>query len=88
MKNIVLYAPPAAGKGTQCEMLKADYGYEVISMPADWSKGKDAGYIRNAEMGGVADLAVCFWNGESKGTKHMIDVMNELGKPVKVVKYA
>ena len=32
MKNIVLYAPPAAGKGTQCEMLKADYGYEVISI--------------------------------------------------------
>ena len=32
MKNIVLYAPPAAGKGTQCEMLKADYGYEGISI--------------------------------------------------------
>ena len=32
MKNIVLYAPPAAGKGTQCELLKEKYGYEILSI--------------------------------------------------------
>ena len=32
MKNIVLYAPPAAGKGTQCELLVKNFGYEVISI--------------------------------------------------------
>ena len=32
MKNIVLYAPPAAGKGTQCELLVQEHGYEVISI--------------------------------------------------------
>lgn len=32
MKNIVLYAPPAAGKGTQCEFLEKEYGYKVISI--------------------------------------------------------
>ena len=32
MKNIVLYAPPAAGKGTQCELLVQENGYEVISI--------------------------------------------------------
>ena len=32
MKNIVLYAPPAAGKGTECELLTKDYGYEVLSI--------------------------------------------------------
>lgn len=32
MKNIVLYAPPAAGKGTHCEMLKKEYGYNIISI--------------------------------------------------------
>lgn len=30
--NIVLYAPPAAGKGTLCEFLTNNYGYEVISI--------------------------------------------------------
>ncbi len=32
MKNIVLYAPPAAGKGTQCELLEKNYGYKVLSI--------------------------------------------------------
>ena len=32
MKNIVLYAPPAAGKGTQCELLVKNYGYKVLSI--------------------------------------------------------
>lgn len=32
MKNIVFYAPPAAGKGTQCNYLSDKYGYEVLSI--------------------------------------------------------
>lgn len=31
MKNIILIAPPAAGKGTQCALLKEKYGYVHIS---------------------------------------------------------
>ncbi len=32
MKNIILYGAPAAGKGTQCELLVSRYGYKHISM--------------------------------------------------------
>ena len=32
MKNIVLYAPPSAGKGTECEYLVKEYGYAVLSI--------------------------------------------------------
>lgn len=32
MKNIILYGAPAAGKGTQCELLVERYGYTHISM--------------------------------------------------------
>ena len=32
MENIVLYSPPAAGKGTLCEFLKSEYGYEILSI--------------------------------------------------------
>lgn len=31
MKNIILYGAPAAGKGTQCELLVEKYGYKHIS---------------------------------------------------------
>jgi len=32
MKNIILYGAPAAGKGTQCELIVEKYGYKHISM--------------------------------------------------------
>jgi hypothetical protein len=38
-------------------------------------------------MAEVADALIAFWDGESKGTKHMIDIMNNKGLPTKVVNY-
>lgn len=32
MKNIIFYAPPAAGKGVQCSFLETKYGYKIISI--------------------------------------------------------
>lgn len=52
----------------------------------NWNEfGKAAGIIRNKEMGDYADELLAFWDGKSRGTKHMIDYMTSLGKPVKVV---
>ena len=48
---------------------------------ADWNTyNKSAGYKRNLEMGNYADYLIAVWNGESKGTKHMIDIMLKLNK--------
>ncbi len=61
---------------------------QIHVFPAEWDTyGKSAGFRRNKEMGEFADAAVCFWDGKSKGTKHMIDIMNRLNKPVYVVRY-
>lgn len=55
---------------------------------ADWDKyGKRAGYVRNAEMAEAADALIAFWDGESKGTKNMIDLMRMKNKPVQVELY-
>ena len=60
----------------------------VYHFPANWGKnGRAAGYIRNAEMAKVGDALIAFWNGKSKGTKHMIETMKKLGKPYKVFDY-
>ena len=41
--------------------------------PADWDKhGRSAGPTRNVEMAEYADMCVVFWDGKSKGSKHMI----------------
>ena len=64
------------------------YQNPIEEMPADWdTHGKSAGYIRNYDMGKIADKAVCFWDGKSKGTANMISVMEKLKKPVMVIKY-
>ncbi len=56
--------------------------------PADWDKyGKAAGYRRNADMGAIADGLIAFWDEKSKGTQHMINIMNQLNKLVVVVTY-
>lgn len=54
----------------------------------DWdNNGKAAGHIRNRQMGDYADCLVAFWDGTSKGTKSMIDYMNKLKKPTRVIRY-
>ena len=55
----------------------------IKQFPADWDNyGKSAGYKRNAEMAKYADALLAIWDGKSKGTKHMIDLMEKEGKPV------
>ena len=53
-------------------------GIEVIRYPAQWDLyGKSAGYRRNASMALAADNLIAVWDGESVGTKHMIDLANK-----------
>jgi len=62
--------------------------WPTIEMPADWGRyGRSAGYRRNAEMAAVADALIAFWDGQSKGTKHMIETMQKLNKPVWIFNY-
>lgn len=57
--------------------------------PADWNThGKKAGIIRNQEMAEKADVLVAFWDGESRGTKHMIDTALKQGLEVHVYRYS
>lgn len=60
----------------------------VYEFPADWDKyGKRAGFMRNEDMGRFSDGLVAFWDGQSRGTKHMIDFMKSLNKPVHTIPY-
>ena len=54
----------------------------IKPFPADWGKfGKRAGFLRNAEMAKYADALLAFWDGQSPGTKSMIQLMLNIGKP-------
>lgn len=59
--------------------------YPCRIFPANWGLyGKKAGYLRNEKMARYADVLVAFWDGESKGTKHMIDLANQYGLEVQI----
>jgi hypothetical protein len=61
---------------------------ELRRFPADWDRlGRSAGPTRNRQMADYADCLIAFWDGTSRGTKNMINVMRALDKPVYLVKY-
>ena len=78
----------ARGADRMGERYARENGLEIHEYPADWDKyGKRAGYIRNEAMAKVADCLIAFWDGKSRGTKHMINLAKKHGLKVRVVKY-
>ena len=54
---------------------------------AAWERfGKSAGIRRNQQMAQAGDVLIAFWDGRSPGTRHMISCMQQLGKPVVVIR--
>lgn len=52
----------------------------VRQFPADWNaNGKRAGILRNIEMAKYADALIAIWDGESRGTAHMVEEASKRG---------
>jgi hypothetical protein len=63
-----------------------EHQLKYIEIPAQWDKyGKSAGYRRNAAIVNLSDFVVAFWDGQSRGTKHTIDLSNKSGKPLEII---
>lgn len=60
---------------------------QIHKFPAYWRKyGQHAaGFIRNRKMSRFADALIAIWDGNSRGTAHMIQCMRELDKPVYIL---
>ena len=72
----------------------AEYrGFEAKVFLPDWEGlGKKAGFVRNKEMIDFVSKypskgCVVFWDGESKGTAHTINLVKEYGIPLRVIKF-
>ncbi len=71
-----------------------NFQLSLIKFHANWEKyGKSAGYKRNVEMARYASqskklgVLIAFWDGTSKGTKHMLNIAKEYGLRVYLVRY-
>lgn len=87
-KNITIISGNAKGADELGKIYSIANNYNLETYPAKWDQyGKSAGYIRNEEMAKVAESCIVFWDGVSKGSKHMIDLAHKYKLKVRVVKY-
>lgn len=86
--EIEIVSGTASGADKMGEEYSNTMGLQLKKFPADWDKyGKSAGYKRNKQMAEYADVLIAFWDGKSRGTKHMIDLALEHGLEVHIYRY-
>jgi len=87
-ESVEIVSGKAKGADSLGEKYAIEKGFSIKEFPADWDKyGKGAGHIRNEEMAKYATHCVCFWDGESRGTKSMINLCEKYNLKYKVVLY-
>ena len=76
----------AHGVDTEAIRYAVDNKMLFETFPANWNKyGKGAGVIRNLQMAKYADALLAIWDGQSRGTKHMIETAIKKGLLIYVV---
>lgn len=77
----------AHGVDTWAAQAAAEIGAHTVARPANWDKyGRRAGIMRNRQMldeamGSGLTVVLIFWDGYSKGTKHMLELCARSGAP-------
>lgn len=92
-QRIVIVSGGARGADQLGERFAKIHRLDLKLFPAHWDAyGKSAGYIRNREMAKYAaevgdnGMLIAFWDGKSKGTKHMIDLAKQYNVKTLIIK--
>lgn len=88
--NVTIISGAAKGADQLGERFARKYRYNLKCFPAQWDTyGKSAGPIRNRKMAEYASeghgILFAFWDGNSRGTKSMIELAKKYGLEVYVV---
>lgn len=84
--RISILSGTSSGSDSLGERYAKERGYTLNRYPADWKRyGKAAGPIRNRQMVKDADAAIVFWDGQSRGTKNLIEEANRHGLKVWII---
>lgn len=94
--NIVVIEGGARGTDDLAGRYANERGYGLKVILADWDRyGKSAGFRRNEKMhlqcaspSGLNQRGcICFWDGQSKGTKHNFMLAEDYRTPIRVYNY-
>lgn len=89
-EDIEFISGAATGADTMGGIYATDHGYNLKEFPAQWEVyGRSAGYIRNSAMLKYAcsdenPVLFAFWDGQSRGTAHIIKEAEKLSMEVHV----
>lgn len=87
-QNVEIISGLARGADLMGCRFAEEKGLPLRGFAAEWGKfGRAAGPIRNKLMAKNATHLLAFWDGQSRGTMHMIDYAEKLGLGVKVIHY-
>ena len=77
----------AAGVDLDAEEYGMENGLKVtLFLPKYEKYRRSAPLVRNRELIEYSDIVIAFWDGESRGTKYVIDTAKKLGKDIRVYK--
>jgi hypothetical protein len=92
LKNLLIEGDVVlSGNAPGADRLGEEYAkendLEMKIIPSEWNKhGLKATMMRNDVLLKAADFVICFWDGESQGTKHMLDISKRAKKLLAEVK--
>jgi len=76
----------AKGVDTVVREYAEAHGIKLTEFLPDYAKfGRGAPLKRNLQIIEYADLVLAFWDGKSRGTKHVIDNCEKLNKHLKTI---
>jgi hypothetical protein len=78
----------SVGADTLAEKYALEKNLPFKLFNAKWKElGRKAGPIRNIQMAEYGDFLITFWDGQSRGTEHMMNSMRERNKVVICLRY-
>lgn len=92
-EHLACYSDPIMIEGAArgVDLIAKSYAVEnnwgIEEYPADWSIGKQAGILRNIKMYKNTDEVLVLWDGNSRGTKHTIELCEKGNKPYTIIIY-
>lgn len=86
--EVIIMSGHAKGADVLGERFAKKHGVKLEVYLADRKPHyRSAGFRRNEQMGDIANGLIAFWDGESHGTKHMIEYAKSKGLDINVVRY-
>lgn len=87
-EEIIIHSGGARGADLLGEQYAKEKDYSLAIYKANWRPNgiydNTAGYKRNELMAQESTHCVCFWDGHSKGTKHMINLAQQYDLKLRV----